>query len=159
MSYITSVRPFPHNKNHYFTKRIPFYRTLFYSVRPLARIRQRYFSKYGWGRMHGPSPSGQDILQGCYNRENSILYVQETLYGLVLTIGYSWPTNAFIHSRICKAPLHAETYSEAPQAQPRRNKLVLSYILAERVFNILRQEADLQGWMGQQWKMRDAAYI
>jgi len=28
-------------------------------------------------------------------------------HGLVLTIGYSWPTNSFIHSRICKAPLHA----------------------------------------------------
>ena len=28
----------------------------FYSVRAFAHIRQHYFSKYWWGRMHGPSP-------------------------------------------------------------------------------------------------------
>jgi len=30
---------------------------LFYSFRTFPRIWQHYFSKYWWGRMHGPSPT------------------------------------------------------------------------------------------------------
>jgi len=41
------IRPFLHQKNHYFGKEF-LDRTIFYSVRTFARIRQHYFSKY-WG--------------------------------------------------------------------------------------------------------------
>src|SRR6218665_3287209 len=41
------IRPFLHQKNHYFGKEF-LASTIFYSVRTFARIRQHYFSKY-WG--------------------------------------------------------------------------------------------------------------
>src|SRR6218665_691634 len=61
MSYMTSVRPFPHKKTTISQKGF-LYITLFYSVRAFARIRQHYFSKYwGDGCMGRPPPH---ILRG-----------------------------------------------------------------------------------------------
>src|SRR6218665_2410953 len=50
------IRPFLHKKNPYFRKEF-LDKTLFYSVHPFARIRQRYLSKYWGGPMHRPSPT------------------------------------------------------------------------------------------------------
>src|SRR6218665_993122 len=50
-----TMLPFPHKNNYYFRKEFP-YDAFCYSVRTLARIRQRYFSKHWWNGCMGRAP-------------------------------------------------------------------------------------------------------